>query len=221
MPGHYSFGNVPPHRFQLYYWILHEALRLPVQVIGEIGIGSAVVSHVLSFNGKSVIKIDFDSSLTPNVTADVRRLPFRRESFDLVIASEVLEHIPFDDVSTALSELSYITKRYLIISVPYNQDHVELYLNIKINRYLYLGGRLNRLIRRLFPFHLSFGKDLSNVEFRFDGEHHWEIGYKGYPIDRIRELLSTRFSLVRELRVPLSPYHFIFVLEKRTADNQW
>lgn len=156
----------------------------------------------------------------PDVLADVRRLPFKKESFDLVIASEVLEHIPFEDLPTALYELSHITKRYLIVSVPYNQDHVELYLNVKINRYLYFGGWVNRLIRRFFPRRLYFGKGLSDVEFRFDGEHHWEIGYKGYPIDRIRDLLSVRFNLVRELRVPLSPDHFIFVLEKRTGDNQ-
>ncbi|MDT8380315.1 MAG: class I SAM-dependent methyltransferase [Desulfotignum sp.] len=49
---------------------------------------------------------------------DVTRLPFRDGSFDAVICSEVLEHIPEDD--TAISELVRILKpgRVLAVSVP-------------------------------------------------------------------------------------------------------
>lgn len=49
---------------------------------------------------------------------DVTRLPFGSNSFDAVICSEVLEHIPDDD--TAVSELVRIVKpgRILSVSVP-------------------------------------------------------------------------------------------------------
>ena len=49
---------------------------------------------------------------------DVTRLPFRDNSFDAVICSEVLEHIPDDD--QAVSELVRILKpgRILAVSVP-------------------------------------------------------------------------------------------------------
>jgi SAM-dependent methyltransferase len=49
---------------------------------------------------------------------DVTRLPFRDQSFDAIICSEVLEHIPDDD--TAISELVRILKsgRILAVSVP-------------------------------------------------------------------------------------------------------
>jgi SAM-dependent methyltransferase len=49
---------------------------------------------------------------------DVTHLPFRDQSFDAVLCSEVLEHIPDDD--TAISELVRILKsgRILVVSVP-------------------------------------------------------------------------------------------------------
>ena len=49
---------------------------------------------------------------------DVTRLPFRDQCFDAVICSEVLEHIPNDDL--AVSELIRILKpgRILAVSVP-------------------------------------------------------------------------------------------------------
>ena len=50
--------------------------------------------------------------------ADIRHLPYKRHIFDLVICSEVMEHIP--DEKQALLELARILKpeKYLALSVP-------------------------------------------------------------------------------------------------------
>ena len=50
--------------------------------------------------------------------ADITALPFKREVFDLVICSEVLEHVARDDLATR--ELNRVLKpgRCLVISVP-------------------------------------------------------------------------------------------------------
>jgi SAM-dependent methyltransferase len=56
------------------------------------------------------------------VTGDVRRLAFADGSFDLVICAEVLEHIPASDLETACGELVRVTRRHLLIGVPYRQD---------------------------------------------------------------------------------------------------
>lgn len=48
--------------------------------------------------------------------ADVHNLPFADNSFDLVLCSETLEHV--SDYKKAISELSRVAKKYLIITVP-------------------------------------------------------------------------------------------------------
>lgn len=50
--------------------------------------------------------------------SDITRLPFQDESFDVVICSEVLEHIP--DLKKAVSEIIRVLKpgRSLVVSVP-------------------------------------------------------------------------------------------------------
>ncbi|MBW1818379.1 MAG: class I SAM-dependent methyltransferase [Deltaproteobacteria bacterium] len=52
------------------------------------------------------------------LVADITRLPFRDHAFDLVICSEVLEHIP--DEERAIDELARVVKkgRDLVVSVP-------------------------------------------------------------------------------------------------------
>lgn len=48
--------------------------------------------------------------------ADIARLPFPDDSFDLVLAIEVLEHVP--DPAASLGELSRVARGDLVLSVP-------------------------------------------------------------------------------------------------------
>ncbi|MBW2142822.1 MAG: class I SAM-dependent methyltransferase [Deltaproteobacteria bacterium] len=59
-----------------------------------------------------------DGGVWANVVSDIRCLPFEDNYFDLVICSEVLEHI--DDHERAVSELSRVLKpgKDLVVSVP-------------------------------------------------------------------------------------------------------
>jgi 2-polyprenyl-3-methyl-5-hydroxy-6-metoxy-1,4-benzoquinol methylase len=47
---------------------------------------------------------------------DIYNLPYKANSFDLIICTEVLEHL--EDPKKALEELRRVTKKYLILSVP-------------------------------------------------------------------------------------------------------
>ena len=63
--------------------------------------------------------IEFGKQFHPKVKikkGDIYKLPYKDNSFDVIICTEVLEHL--DDPIRALQELRRVTKKYVILSVP-------------------------------------------------------------------------------------------------------
>jgi ubiquinone/menaquinone biosynthesis C-methylase UbiE len=54
--------------------------------------------------------------------ASIERLPFRDNEFDLVTCLEVIEHLPKTIYKKSLNELTRVSRKYVIISVPYKQN---------------------------------------------------------------------------------------------------
>jgi len=79
-----------------------------------------------------MIRAKAESTLFP-VSGDTFNLPFKKASFDLVILSEVLEHL--QDTLAALSEIKSVMKNEarLIISVPY-KEKISYQLCIHCNK---------------------------------------------------------------------------------------
>jgi hypothetical protein len=46
-------------------------------------------------------------------------------------------------------------------------------------------------------------------------EHEWEIGIKGFPLKRIRSVISDYFTIDKEYRDQRMAYHNFFVLTPR------
>lgn len=171
----------------------------------EIGVGSGVVAHYLRNAGVEVVTCDLDAALRPDRVADIRQLPFGDAAFDVVSACEVLEHIPFTDVPRALAELSRVSRRAVVISLPYRSTGFEL-----VFKFPFIRTVLRRLYLDVFM--------RIPLRFRPAGrtpQHHWEIDCCRYPLRRIRALLGERFRIVRETRPVLNHYHYFFILVKR------
>jgi hypothetical protein len=56
------------------------------------------------------------------VQGDITSLEYPDDSFDCVMCAEVLEHIPQPLLKRACGELQRVTRRHLLIGVPYKQD---------------------------------------------------------------------------------------------------
>ncbi|MBI4708386.1 MAG: class I SAM-dependent methyltransferase [Candidatus Omnitrophica bacterium] len=92
----------------------------------EIGIGDGFGSFYLSGFSHRVVSLDMDFSCKDHlgryierfnvsninfVNADASRLPFADESFDGVIACQLIEHIPEDRLSFFLQEINRVMKK--------------------------------------------------------------------------------------------------------------
>jgi SAM-dependent methyltransferase len=97
----------------------------------NIGIGPGRLERILLERGWRVASLD-PSGKALEALADVnvearcgyaQKMPFEAASFDIVIASEVLEHIPADTRKEALAEIMRVLKPggWFIGSVPYRE----------------------------------------------------------------------------------------------------
>ena len=102
---------------------------------------------------------------TPWIQGDASKLPFSTASFDVVLCAEVLEHLDSATLSSACAELKRVTRRTVIIGVPFEQDlrigrttcrscgrHNPPYGHV--NRFT-LGG-LSTLFQPLRPINVSY-----------------------------------------------------------------
>ncbi len=98
----------------------------------DAGCGTGVYSFSLRNRGKEIIGVDIDKQKINYVkdvnrfnnlkfeAGDLRKLKFKKEEFDLIICSDVIEHITED--KKAFSELGRVLKRggLLKVTVPYD-----------------------------------------------------------------------------------------------------
>ena len=148
----------------------------------------------------NVVTLDIDKRLNPDVVGSVLALPFADKSFDVVACYELLEHLTYENFHRALSEIFRVSNSYAILSLPDVNKVYHLYIQIpKIEE-----------IKKLIPF-----PRLKKPIHKFGGEHYWEIGKIGYPLDRITNNIKKKgFNIERTYRIFEHPYHRFFILKK-------
>jgi len=200
-----NYDNLP--RFISYFHQIDLIKQLNPKDILEVGIGNKTVSNYLTQHDFNVKTCDINKTLEPDYTGDIRKLPFKSNLFDLILACEILEHLPWQDFEKSLNELYRVTRKYLIISIPYSSITLELIISIPIIR---------KILKINFPvIDLFIRVPLIFLKKSFDGYHYWEMGRKKHSIRKIRNVLKRKFDIIKEVRPILNPYHYFFVLKKR------
>jgi len=104
--------------------------RIEFTSVLDVGCGDGYMCHVLASAGiQNVVGLDSANSRLRYAKAtfpdgrflqgDVFQLPFQDNSFDLVTAVEVLEHL--ERPRGALAELKRVSRRYVLLTVPFNE----------------------------------------------------------------------------------------------------
>jgi len=206
---HYFNGYDNMIKFMYYFHEIELTKSLNPKSILEIGVGNKTYYNYMKQQGYEIKSLDFDKTLNPDIIADVRNTKLKEESFDVVVAFEVMEHLPYSEFQQALKELRRVSRKHVILSIPFRAITFELIFRIPM-----LGRLIKKPFVRFFYRTPFLMKDLK-MGFKGNNQHYWEIGTKSYPIKRIiKKIENSGFKIISESNVPLDAGSFFFVLEK-------
>lgn len=197
--SHYDFATyVTPARFASYWHQVNEVISLKPRTVLEVGPGPGIVTHILREQRIKVTTCDIVDDTRPALRASALHLPFRSDSFDVVLCCQVLEHIPFESSIAALAEFRRVCSTACVISLPHAGRYWAYTLHVP----------------KLGTVRFGLQPQLLAPAHRFDGQHYWEIGKRGYSARAVRRRYKALFQTVRSFRVHDNHYHQFFVLVK-------
>lgn len=216
------------------YQQINYVLKFNPKKILEIGPGDHHVTDFLFRKGYNIKTLDNDPQLFPDYCLDIREKIKVDEKFDLILASEVLEHVKFKWLESILKNFNEILEEegYLIISLPYS----TIRLFPPTNNFGYLISYEGRIFTYL-PYYvlqpiISTYYIIQNIFFEKKGLkksvklygipeypdnkfncHHWDLGF--YPTTRsvVRKQLKKHFKLIDE-KVFINTNCVFFILQK-------
>ena len=99
-----------------------------VSSLTDIGCGNGVFLHFVAKHFPALELLGIDRSTTAlkfvntkKLEAGIDKIPLSDKSVDCVSCLEVIEHLPVSVYQPALDEITRISKKYIIISVPYKE----------------------------------------------------------------------------------------------------
>ncbi len=188
-------------RWMNFWHQVDEVMALKPQRVLEVGAGGGIVRDRLRGVGCEVITVDTDPAVESDVVASIEKLPFPDKSFDVVLAAEVLEHVPFERVPEALRELKRVARHAVVVTLPHAGSAFIFHIKIPL-----IGDGTFFL---KVPF---FWKQHANKYGDARG-HYWELGKRGYSRARMRTLFNQAgLQVVKERIYPDDIIRICFVL---------
>jgi len=96
----------------------------------DIGCGDGRLLHQAAKGIRAAVGMDLHQEplrrlKVPPVRSSATDLPFRSSSFDLVIATEILEHLPVPTRVRAIAEFRRVARQFVLITVPFRENVAE------------------------------------------------------------------------------------------------
>ena len=118
-----------------------ECIPTNVSTIIDIGCGNGVITNVLG-NIYEVLGVDRSENAlktveTEKISASSDAVPLPDKSFDLVLSSELLEHLNDEDLMGTVREIKRLSKKYIFITVPNDENPDKLSIKCPNCSYIY------------------------------------------------------------------------------------
>tara|TARA_A100001011_G_scaffold397019_1_gene496716 strand:- start:159 stop:998 length:840 start_codon:yes stop_codon:yes gene_type:complete len=216
-----AFG-IDYRHFSSLYLQINSVLKLPkskVSNILEVGKGIGNLAALIESYGYNYSSLDVNETYNPTKIGSVQKIPWKDNSFDLVCAFEVLEHLPSDQTEVALLEMKRVAKNYVFISIPCQRNSIRFGFGLDFRQWA---------ISRL-SFDLNFFSTLPTLSYKDQNEkelkkrkdksnpHYWEVGRKSFPKKRILNLCKDLgFKVVKNFHNPNYAYHWYILMENHS-----
>lgn len=140
---------------------------LNIDSVLDVGCGEGFTLHRLSKEkiGKEFEGLEYDEKaielgkkLYPRLKitkGDIYDLPYKSNSFDLVVCTEVLEHL--ENPKKAYRELVRVSKKYVLLSVP-NEPFFTIQRIARLQNVLHLGAHPEHIQHWTIPAFTKFVK---------------------------------------------------------------
>lgn len=98
-----------------------------VTTAADAGAGDGELARELRDRGLHLVSMDRSGEAirhapSPRIRSSIDQIPLASASVDLVLACEVLEHLPPTVLAKGLSELVRVSRRYVLVTVPNAED---------------------------------------------------------------------------------------------------
>ena len=187
-------------RWLSFWYQISETLEVAPRNVLVIGKGSGIAENVitqLSNHKTGVLTLDINYAVNSDVVGTIVNLPFRKDSFDVAVCCQVLEHMPFEDFPLVMSELHKVAAKRVVLSLPHGRKH------FKVSCSLPFAEEKTLILKNPFTKHSCSSK-----------QHHWEIG-RGISLKQVRFHLSRLFVIEKEYLNEISCDHRFFILTRR------
>lgn len=216
-----------------------------VKSIVDVGCGDGLLTNQLNDRYDDVLGVDISREALQHVkgrkmAVGMDRLPLPDQSFDLVICTEVIEHLPYHIYEKSIHELQRVAKKNLLVTVPNEEFLRDRFVKCPVcdctyHRYRHLRSFGLEGLKNLFPQfeyvdHRYMG-GLTVRPYRWDtilrqnlGDH-WNIsdhcvcpqcGYTGSsPLQR--GVISCLLSMLRRILPKKRSPHWLAVIYRRKA----
>ncbi|MCK4305385.1 MAG: class I SAM-dependent methyltransferase [Candidatus Eisenbacteria sp.] len=106
--------------------VLNEMIPAGTGRILDVGCGNGLITNLLA-KRRAIVGLDWSQSGLRHLTGEAvcassTAVPFRAAVFDLILCSELLEHLRDADLQATVQEILRINPRHLLISVPNDEN---------------------------------------------------------------------------------------------------